>query len=121
MDNHKATPEQWAKVDLWADAGGYATGSCLLELRARVEALEAANRHRVFTAEEVRSIVVPAQAEPPASGLVEQVAQALSTATPYKDARAAIRAVAAHLRREYPKREGYGSAWANLLDDLANR
>jgi hypothetical protein len=37
MTDHKATPEQWE------DAGAFASGTraCILELRARVEALEA--------------------------------------------------------------------------------
>ena len=43
MTEHKATPEQWA------DAGAFAsdTRACILELRARVEALEAASRARL--------------------------------------------------------------------------
>ena len=36
------------------------------------------------------------------------------------DASAAIRVVAEWLRSEYPQREGYGTAWANLLDSEAN-
>jgi hypothetical protein len=38
MTDYKATPEQWANVQKFA---AVATESCLLELRARVEALEA--------------------------------------------------------------------------------
>jgi hypothetical protein len=37
MTNHKATPEQWADVGAFASD----TRACILELRARVEALEA--------------------------------------------------------------------------------
>ena len=36
-------------------------------------------------------------------------------------AEAVLREVAEWLRFEYPQREGYGTAWANLLDNEANR
>ena len=39
----------------------------------------------------------------------------------HDEARAAIREVAEWLRSDYPKRDGYGTAWANLLDNEANR
>ena len=39
MTNHKATPDQWAYQEHWAQEDGDA--ACILELRARVEALEA--------------------------------------------------------------------------------
>jgi hypothetical protein len=43
MSEHKATPEQWEVVGLCQEEGKipWATATCLLELRARVEALEA--------------------------------------------------------------------------------
>ena len=61
--------------------------------------------------------------------LVDQVAIIIanwsSDARPGNDARpaasAAIRAVAEWLRSDYPKREGYGTAWANLIEEEANR
>jgi hypothetical protein len=40
MTEHKATPEQWADTESWA-AEKLSCYSCILELRARVEALEA--------------------------------------------------------------------------------
>jgi len=40
-DTYKATPEQWAEVGAFASA----TRDCILELRARVEALEAQDNH----------------------------------------------------------------------------
>ena len=44
-DTYKATPEQWEKVKGWASVlspmSASAESSCILELRARVEALEA--------------------------------------------------------------------------------
>jgi hypothetical protein len=42
MTIQKATPEQWQFAEDW---GIYATRACLLELRARVEALEAQANH----------------------------------------------------------------------------
>jgi hypothetical protein len=36
---HKATPEQWADCEEWANEGGV-SHACLLELRARVQTLE---------------------------------------------------------------------------------
>ena len=90
MNNHRrATPENWAVVESW----GYRcdTTSCILELRARVEALEAAanNRQHGEAAE---------RAEPgPAASLVDRVANAIYNvpADSEAKARAAIREVAA--------------------------
>ena len=69
-DQHRAMPEQWDYVDVWGVIHDCAPSSCILELRARVEALEAAQQIRVFSAEEVVPIVVPASvarsAGPPA-------------------------------------------------------
>jgi hypothetical protein len=56
---------------------------------------------------------------PEPAGGVRSLA-AYSVALPAAEARAAIREVAAWLRSEYPQREGYGTAWANLLDNEAN-
>ena len=46
--------------------------------------------------------------------------EGLTNMTWSNHSRAAIREVAAWLRAEYPQREGYGTAWANLLDNEAN-
>jgi hypothetical protein len=93
---HKASAEQWS------DAGAFAsdTRACLLELRARVEALE-----REAAMNELRA--ASAEARPaPASSLVERVD------------RAAIREVAAWLR----DRGGYPWAWvAQTLEQEADR
>jgi hypothetical protein len=125
-DQHRATPEQWASVQQCSDhgqTGPFATAACLLELRARVEALEKAQRPfavidtsqwseeqrqqamqdlgqpgelRPLTAEEVAPVVVPAAT--PAASLVERVASVLhdfDDNVPYHEyARAAIREVA---------------------------
>jgi hypothetical protein len=56
---------------------------------------------------------------PEPAGGVRSLA-AYSVALPAAEARAAIREVAEWLRSEYPQREGFGTAWANLLDNEAN-
>ena len=43
-DKHRATPEQWANIERWGSAGPWDGSSCILELRARIEALEATQR-----------------------------------------------------------------------------
>jgi hypothetical protein len=45
MTDYKATPEQWANVQRFSAVAGE---SCILELRSRVEALEAASRARLI-------------------------------------------------------------------------
>ena len=60
----------------------------------------------------------------PADSLVEGVADIIDPDDPVcarGTARAAIREVAAWLRSEYPKREGYGYGVANLIEKEANR
>jgi hypothetical protein len=41
---HRATPEQWEFIELYADS--LDADACILELRARIEALEAAQPHQ---------------------------------------------------------------------------
>ena len=102
-EDYKATPEQWLLLERSGGVGLLAAEStCILELRARVEALEEAQRPRVFTADEVAPIVVSA-APAPAGSLVERVANAMQPGTSvYKgEARDALREVAAWLMDQY--------------------
>jgi hypothetical protein len=81
---HRATPEQWARLDKWSteDISLRTVGafSCLLELRDRVEALEAAqqphqdklDRLIALDADDGDPIVMPSS---PAGSLVERVAE----------------------------------------------
>jgi hypothetical protein len=46
-DQHRATPEQWDYVDVWGVIHDDPNASCLLELRARIEALEAAQQDKL--------------------------------------------------------------------------
>ena len=79
-EQYKATPEEWASIE----TRDTTITACILELRARVEALESAQQP---TVKEVA----------PASSLVERVQRAIGHSYP-DDARAAIREVAAWLR-----------------------
>lgn len=122
---HRATPEQWAKQERWAHDHD---SSCLLELRARVEALETgATCPHIVSSDEGTSYCALAEAsarivqpDVPAdtsaqanskptpnpgqirSSLVEAVRQAIlmhgDGLTFSDEARAAIRAVAEWLR-----------------------
>jgi hypothetical protein len=85
-EDYKATPEQWRRVDRWANQDGSSSDTCILELRARVEALEAAQQPTVK-----ESLTVPPA---PAGSLVERVASV--GVSPFY-AKAAIREVAAWL------------------------
>ena len=90
--NHKATPEQWALLRRQSEILGASDATAILEIRARVEALEAAAN--------------PSAA--PAVSLVDRVINAIAfehekTPEPRYEARAAIREVAAWLREQDPE------------------
>jgi hypothetical protein len=109
--NYRAMPSDWSIMEGRATQEGSSTAArALLELRARIEALEAAQQ--------------PAPPAP-AGGLVEWVAKAMGPSSqasmdagdlPYGSARAAIREVAAWLRSELISR-----AVADRLDQEAER
>jgi hypothetical protein len=67
MSEHKATPEQWGRLEQRKLVGNDLVPA-VLELRARVEALEAAQRPLVFTADEVAPIVTSAARAPASPG-----------------------------------------------------
>jgi len=57
MTDYKATPEQWAQVQKCADVVGSSDCSAILELRARVEQLEAAaHKHIVETSANILAL-----------------------------------------------------------------
>jgi hypothetical protein len=104
MTDHQATPEQWA------DAGAFASGTraCILELRARVEALEEAENDRRF---ETAKALIDKPASAPAGSLVDRVALAISRCEDSScwddeavnwspEACAAIRVIAGELRAQ---------------------
>lgn len=104
-NQHRARPEQWESIELYA--GGSDAYSCFIELRARIEALEAAQQ-------KVRSA--------PESPLVERVADAIAAQATSagivndRPARTAILEVAAWLSEE-----PFGLSWAMRLEREANR
>jgi hypothetical protein len=115
-EQHKASAEEWATIEKLGRNNFYAP-SCILELRARVEALEGkyetqrlatlelgedvdkvkrwSSRHleRIMALEQIRA----AAGLPERSSLVERVAMA-ADCYPYENASAAIREVAATAR-----------------------
>jgi hypothetical protein len=108
MEHYKATPEQWAEVEGYGDPldpSPIAGCSCLLELRARVEALEAAQPKQITQEELAKLIAQPARVVPlataSAGSLVKRVNIAIDSAEydesehRWDEARAAIREVAA--------------------------
>jgi hypothetical protein len=114
---HKATPEQWALTE---ETSGACLSACILELRARVEALEAAqqppqdklDRLMAIDADDGEPIVMPSS---PAGSLVERVLDCL----PYRDvhqARAAILVMA-----DWMSKQPCGKGWAKRLEQEANR
>jgi hypothetical protein len=96
---HKATPEQWANVERWASEMR-STDSCLLELRDRIQALEAA----------ANSSAGPTSSPAPAGDLMHSVGAAICSIADCGDtpsnwapeARAAILAVAGWLEHRKP-------------------
>ena len=133
-DQHRATPEQWA------DAGAFAsdTRACILELLARLEALEAqyetqrlatlawgkdVDNHGRWIDDHLKRIMALEAGQRirsgPESPLVERVADAIAAEATSagivndRPARAAIREVAEWLRM---RTDGYAS---DLLDEEA--
>jgi predicted HAD superfamily phosphohydrolase len=113
--DYKATPEQWRNIEEYRARRAFSDCSCLLELRARVEALEEAENDRRF---EQCKAILDRPAPDPAGSLVEQV-----EARAGGDARAAIREVAAWLRENDAKCEmgGDAAATADLLEQEAGQ
>ena len=105
---HRATPEQWAQIERWAENGSIYS-PLILELRARVEVLEAgATCPHIVSSDEGTSYCALAEQRQPdhfadagkmvsAGSLVELVMTAGGMGLT-ESARAAIRAVAAAAR-----------------------
>jgi hypothetical protein len=93
-DQHRATPEQWANLEACTRTYPGQWGDCVLELRARVEALEARRPTVQELCQRVEALEAP-QHHPrhrdPRAGLVYRVSAA-------NNAPEAIREVAAWLR-----------------------
>jgi len=128
-DQHRATPEQWTHVAICAEMKQqvpWATAACLLELRARIEALEAAQQDKLDrlialdrddpTLDSAMTELRAARAEVRPAGLVERVAMA-ANCYPHENARAAIREAAKWLREQGTPASG----WAMRLEQEADR
>jgi hypothetical protein len=129
-NQHRATPEQWETIERYADTSD--PYSCLLGLRARIEALEVGQQPLAFTGKVVAPItrdrdgtgdyLIVHDTQPPASSLVERVADALAAQATSagivndRPARAAIREIAAWL-----KEQGYSTLQAEALAREANQ
>ena len=117
MTDYKATPEQWHELERHSH-GSQPWAPCILELRARVEALEANSSAGLASSN---------HPEKPDSSLVERVSTAIALedekhywpgardAVETDMARAAIREVAAWLR------ENYICGPANVIEQEAER
>jgi hypothetical protein len=123
---HKATPEQWSYAETCApeDFAGYA---CILELRDRLEALEATQQPLVNYApvkpeyrDKLDRLIEQDRSNPQQLTLVDRLAVALLNAPRNSNAdtkaRTAILEVAAWL-----KEEGYSTLQAEALEQEANR
>ena len=116
---HRATPDDWAYQEDWANRRVFSDRSCLLELRARVEALEAAQQPPQDKLD--RLIALDRDFT---NSLVERVADAIGAAddegltnmTWSNHSRAAILDVAAWFRTERDSPET-----AAALEQEANR
>jgi hypothetical protein len=105
--DYKATPEQWAFLRDCAANGptplrdqSAAQNSCILELEARVDALEEAENDRRF---EQAKAIIDKPAPAPAGSLVERLSEVWNAGVrlrPYA-ARAALREVVAWLMDQY--------------------
>jgi hypothetical protein len=110
-NQHRATPEQWESIERYAYDNTY--DACFLELRARIEALEATqqppqdklDRLMALNADDGDPNVMPSS---PADLLIDRVAKAIYDApSNHKswrgEARAAILEVAAWLTENYAR------------------
>jgi hypothetical protein len=107
MSDYRATPDQWEKVLGWSedrDVSVSCDAACILELRARVEALEAKSKPG-FMNLSVTTATVPTPKSPCSDSLVGRVREAILTNSDGDDyadeARAAIREVAIWLEEEF--------------------
>jgi hypothetical protein len=104
--NYRASEDHWRLIENWPGLGEYPSFCCILELRARIEALEAAQQPADHIPDARKMVAPPA----PAGGLVKRLShllakrfsesQAGTDCTPF--ACDVLREVAAWLRSDGP-------------------
>jgi len=67
---HKATPDDWAQQEEWANRSVFSDSSCIIELRDRIEALEAAQQPQ----QDKLDRLIALDRDDPANSLVERIA-----------------------------------------------
>ena len=118
---HRATPDEWAQQEDWANRSVFSGSSCIVELRDRIEALEAGQQ----PPQDKLDRLIALDRDDPAGSLVERVADALyDVALDSKvEARVAILEVAAALIDWWGSHEVARTAWeaAKWLEQEASR
>jgi hypothetical protein len=138
-NQHRATPDEWAQQEDWANRRVFSDSSCIIELRDRLEALEAAQQPLAFTGKVVAPItrdrdetgdyLIVHDTPAPAGSLVERVADAIAAQATSagivndRPARAAILEVAAALLDWWDSDEVARTGWeaAKWLEQEANQ
>jgi hypothetical protein len=121
---HKATPDDWAQQEYWASRCAFSNSSCILELRDRIEALEAAQQ----PPRDKLDWLIALDRDDPTNSLVDRIATDAKLCKVYNDAPEhgfgpALRAVY-DLGREHgaaPTQPGPESSPAGSLVDRIKR
>jgi hypothetical protein len=79
---HKATPDDWAQQEDWANRSVFSDSSCILELRDRIEALEAAQQ----PPQDKLDRLIALDRDDPAGSLVDRIATGAELCRVYNDA-----------------------------------
>ena len=112
---HKATPDDWAQQWDWANRSVFSDSSCIIELRARIEALEVRQQPQQDKLDRLIAI----DRDDPAGSLVERIKRRLIKGiggTWEETSCDVIREVAAWL-----KEKGYSTLQAEALTREANQ
>ena len=113
MTDFKATPEQWAQMERSQVFNG-SFQACVLELRARVEALEASSKATPNNRQYRSSLLVEVAVA--MSGVTDPTMWEEAVRNRAPDARTAIREVAAWIRENYPSFQAMSAVLEMELD-----
>jgi hypothetical protein len=131
-EQHKATPDDWAQQEDWAYRRVFSDSSCILELRDRVEALEAAPLVNYAPVkpeyrDKLDRLIEQDRSNPQQLALVERVADAIAAQATSagivndRPARAALRVVADAALQMHPDKNLTWERVALWLEQEANR